>query len=102
VPHHGSERNVERGYFEAIVAAHYIISADGKFKNPDVATLEMIASARPDDDFTIHLTYPTAEFNVPDIGREVEKFFAAQKRVGRTFKVATRLTDDRSVRIPLA
>ena len=102
VPHHGSERNVEREYFEAIVATHYVISADGKFKNPDVATLEMIARARPDDDFTIHLTYPTAEFNVPDIGREVEKFFAAQKRAGRKFKVATRLTDERSVRIPLA
>jgi hypothetical protein len=41
-PHQGSIRNVEKQYFEKIVADHYVISADGKFDNPDGATLELI------------------------------------------------------------
>ena len=39
----------------------------------------MISAARPDDDFTIHLTYPLDEFNVPKIGQQVKKFFAAER-----------------------
>jgi hypothetical protein len=49
---------VEKGYFETIVAKHYVVSADGKDDNPDIETLEMISAARPDDGFTIYLTYP--------------------------------------------
>ena len=67
-------------YFETIVAKHYVVSADGKFDNPDVGTLKMISAARPDDDFTIHLTYPLDGFNVPKIGQQVGKFFAARRR----------------------
>ena len=83
LPHHGSERNVAADYFETIVAKHYVVSADGKFDNPDVGTLKMISAARPDDDFTIHLTYPLDEFNVAKIGQQVAKFFAAEQE-GRT------------------
>ena len=102
LPHHGSDRDVEPNYFETIVADHYVVSADGKYDNPDVATLKMISAARPDDDFTIHLTYPTNEFNVPAIGREVGKFFAGEKKAGRRYQVATRPTGERSLRLLLA
>ena len=79
VPHHGSSRNVEKDYFETIVAKHYVVSADGKHDNPDIETLEMISAARPDDDFTIYLTYPLDEFAVAKIGQQVRKFFAAER-----------------------
>ena len=102
LPHHGSDRDVEPNYFERIVADHYVVSADGKYDNPDVATLKMISAARLDDDFTIHLTYPTDEFNVPAIGREVGKFFAEEKKAGRRYQVATRPTGERSLCVPLA
>jgi hypothetical protein len=102
LPHHGSERNVALDYFETIVAKHYVVSADGKFDNPDVGTLKMISAARPDDDFTVHLTYPLDEFNVPKIGREVEKFFAAERKSGRRYKVATRSSGELSIRVVLA
>ncbi len=102
LPHHGSDRDVEPNYFETIVADHYVVSADGKYDNPDVATLKMISAARPDDDFTVHLTYPTDEFNVPAIGHEVGRFFAEEKKTGRRYQVATRPTGEHSLRLPLA
>src|SRR5262249_30315172 len=43
VPHHGSNRDVEVEFFEQVTADHYVISADGKFGNPDPDMLEMIA-----------------------------------------------------------
>ena len=102
LPHHGSVRDVEDDYFEAIRAKHYVISADGKNDNPDIETLEMISRARPDDAFTIHLTYPTAEFEVPPAGKAVAKFFAKEKAAGRKYKVQTRKPAELSVRIALA
>jgi hypothetical protein len=102
LPHHGSVRNVESDYFEAIRAKHYVVSADGKFDNPDLETLELISAARPDDKFTIHLTYPTNEFNVPKIGKAIAKFFAKEKAAGRKYKVNTRASGDLSFRIELA
>jgi hypothetical protein len=102
LPHHGSERNVAPDYFETVVAKHYVVSADGKFDNPDVGTLEMISAARRDDDFTIHLTYPTDEFNVPRIGEKVEKFFAAERRAGRAYRVVARPPGELSLRVAVA
>jgi hypothetical protein len=102
VPHHGSVRNVDKDYFETIVADHYVISADGKYDNPDIPTLELISAARHNDDFTIHLTYPTDGFNVPAIGREVEKFFTSEKNTGRKYRVMTRRADELSLSIALA
>ncbi len=102
MPHHGSIRNIDTSYFETVQADHYVISADGKFDNPDLATLEMLSRMRPDDDFTIHLTYPTDEFSVPSIGEEIGKFFATEKAAGRKYKVETRKSDDLSFRLELA
>ncbi len=102
MPHHGSERNIDADYFEKIHARHYVISADGKFDNPDIKTLEMISQARPDDDFTVHLTYPMDEFNVPVIGKNVAAFLAKEEAKGRAYKVETRKPGDLSLRIALA
>lgn len=45
VPHHGSDRNSSREFFETITADRYVISADGKHDNPDYATLSWIVEA---------------------------------------------------------
>lgn len=102
MPHHGSERNVDDTYFERIRAKHYVISADGKFDNPDVKTLAMISAARPDDRFTIHLTYPPEKFNEPAIGKKVARFFKKEQAAGREYKVAARKPDELSVSIKLS
>ncbi len=102
MPHHGSERNVDSGYFERIRAKHYVISADGKFDNPDVNTLAMISAARKDDKFTIHLTYPLDDFNEPAIGKNVAKFLKKETAAGRKYKVETRKAGDLSLSIKLS
>jgi hypothetical protein len=44
----------------------------------------MISEARQgDDDFTIWLTNPTNEFELPNIGKGVQAFFDAEKAAGR-------------------
>jgi len=102
MPHHGSEHNVAPIYFQKIRARHYVISADGEHDNPDIKTLKMISEARPDDDFTIHLTYPTDEFNVKEIGKKVAEFFEQDKAAGRKYKVETRKPGDLSFQLKLA
>lgn len=42
VPHHGSDRNSDREFYEKITADTYVISADGKHDNPDYATISWI------------------------------------------------------------
>jgi len=101
-PHHGSVRNVAKKYFETITADHYVISADGRFDNPDVATLKLISAARPDDAFTIHLTNPLEKFVKPEIGKAVKKFFDDEKAAGRKYKVNIRGAADLSVQVPLS
>ncbi len=60
LPHHGSIRNVKKEFFEQIVADHYVISADGRFDNPDVDTLRALFAARPKGGYTLYLTNPIA------------------------------------------
>jgi beta-lactamase superfamily II metal-dependent hydrolase len=56
LPHHGSDRNVETDFFRTVTADHYVVSGNGKYHNPEVATLEMLTEARRGDEFKIHLT----------------------------------------------
>lgn len=90
LPHHGSDRNVDQDYFDNIHASHYVISADGKYTNPDVGTLEMIAKSRSDDDFTIWLANAPEDFADAPVGAQVAKFFEDQKQAGRKFNVKSR------------
>jgi hypothetical protein len=93
LPHHGSERNVETDFFRQVTADHYVISADGRDGNPEVATLQMISDARKDsDDFTVHLT---------NSERRLVKFFEAEKGRGRKYRSAFRDRQGLSMRIDL-
>jgi hypothetical protein len=61
VPHHGSARNLEKGFFETIVADTYVVSADGKHGNPDRESIEWLIDARGRNArYDIVLTYPVA------------------------------------------
>lgn len=70
VPHHGSSNNLEKDFFEKIIAKHYVFSGNGEHGNPERESLEMLLAARGDDeDYEVHLTYPIDEV---DEGREEE------------------------------
>ena len=48
VQHHGSDRNATRKFFDTITADTYVISANGKYGNPDLPTLKWIVEAAHD------------------------------------------------------
>lgn len=56
VQHHGSDRDVVQDYFARLPAKHYVISANGKYSNPDPDTLKWLIQARGADAYTIHLS----------------------------------------------
>lgn len=105
VPHHGSSRNLKPEFFERILAKQIVISADGEYGNPDLETLEMISAARPDDDFTLHLTYGDTSVEGEDfkgkVSPETHDFFAAEEKGGREYKVAFRPAADLFLRVDL-
>lgn len=91
LPHHGSDRNVKQDYFDNLIAKHYVISADGRFTNPEVKTLEMISASRKDDDFTIWITNAPEDFSDKDgVGDRVKAFFASEQAKGRKYQVRFR------------
>ena len=88
VQHHGSNRNAEQDFFAAVRARNYVISANGKYGNPDDETLELIRDSRTDDDFTILLTnHDSLKW---DIGKRLDAFVADRDRAGRSFDVEWR------------
>jgi hypothetical protein len=99
VPHHGSARNVELSFFRRIRARHYVISADGKYDNPEDATLQMIVDSRDDDDFTLHLTNHDGERHLAE---RLDAFCARARAQGREFAVEFREVDRPSLVIDLA
>ncbi len=42
LPHHGSQRNVTRKFFQTVTADQYVISANGMYNNPDFNTLKWL------------------------------------------------------------
>ena len=84
VPHHGSNRDAAPDFFAALPAEHYVISANGKYNNPDRDTLKWLIDARGTDSYTIHLTNQLPW---------MEAFFD-RLRSGRNFTVQYRGTND--------
>jgi hypothetical protein len=70
LPHHGSARNAVGALFDRVLADIYIISADGKYGNPDRQTLDWLvdAACRQGRDIKIFATNNTAALE--DLVRE--------------------------------
>ncbi len=60
VPHHGSDRNLSEKFLNLFPADHYVISADGRYGNPDLATLTGMAQTLGNREYVVHLTNRTA------------------------------------------
>lgn len=93
VPHHGSSRNVDQDFFDAVTADHYLISADGKYGNPDNEALQMILNARQRDEFVLHLTN-----EIP----RVTEFLRHNTGPARRYRVDTRPVNAVSLSIDLS
>ncbi len=92
VPHHGSDRNVSTDFFRFVTADHYIISGDGMHKNPELSMLAMLAEARGDEAYTVHLTYKESR---------VTDFYKRNKSVGKNCKVNYRTDPAASISVHL-
>ncbi len=97
VQHHGSSRGVEEDFFRTVTADHYIVSANGKYGNPDPETLEMLRAARGHDEFTIHLTNHDGDGK---LRKRLDAFDAEARAGGAKFEVAYRGEPD-PIRIDL-
>lgn len=69
IAHHGSDRNYQRDFFKQVVADHYVISADGRDKNPSEHVLVWIGE-HASGHARVHLTnqtnpkYPELDANI--------------------------------------
>jgi len=63
LPHHGSERNVSKEFFETVLAKTYIASGNGDHHNPHANTLKMIAESAKGRGVTIYLTYDSKDID---------------------------------------
>lgn len=52
LPHHGSDRNITKAFFRKVTADRYVASANGKDKNPDLATLIWLVEAAKEQNRT--------------------------------------------------
>ena len=55
LPHHGSNRNVSKTFFKNVTADQYVISANGMYGNPDLATLIWIVETAKKQKRTIEI-----------------------------------------------
>jgi hypothetical protein len=96
VQHHGSAHSCDPEFFARVRARHYVISADGRYDNPDRATLEAIATGRGDSGYTIWLT------NRGELGSELRRMLDAFERDHPDVEVVYRDDHEPSVKIDLA
>ncbi|MEZ5077333.1 MAG: hypothetical protein R2725_07825 [Solirubrobacterales bacterium] len=98
LPHHGSSRNLDVDFFERVRAPHLVISANGRHENPDLGTLEMIATARPDAELTIHFT--ETEFK-DGVRPKLEETIERHRQEGRRYRAVFPPASQELVRIDL-
>ena len=90
LPHHGSARNCSKDLLKAVLADHYIVSANGQNDNPDNETFDNLFEVRPTGKYTIWLTN-----DVPDAVKHIK----AKKPA--SVKLQVRKKVERSIRIEL-
>lgn len=110
LPHHGSDRNVERSTFRQITADHYVVSGDGKHGNPEVGTFEHLFAGREDagllgDPFVLHLTYAPEELRSHKGHAypvaELEEVFEKARQDGHQFEIVHPAEGEESVSVVL-
>ena len=73
--HHGSERNATRTFFRTVTADTYVISANGMYGNPDLATLIWIVEAAAEQSRLITLVLTN---RTPSSDKLLEEYPAAE------------------------
>ena len=99
IPHHGSDRNMSREFFERVTADHYVISGNGEYHNPEKATLVMLSDAtRGRNDFTVHLTNHEGKNQLKEM---LDEFIEDERRHERSYGFEFRRDDSLSLTLNL-
>lgn len=56
LPHWGSTNNLTAGFFQRVLADHYVIAGSSRFKLPKPDVFQMIAASRGDDEYHVHIS----------------------------------------------
>ena len=109
MPHHGSIRNVTKGFMTFFEATHYVFSADGKHDNPDAPTVEALVKLHGHREIVLHFTNEEVKWgesyklekneravtNLADLLTELKDTY------GGKWKANMRKADERSVIVKL-
>lgn len=98
LPHHASENNMERGFFDRVTADHYVVSACGKYDHPSLAVLDWLVDSRGQDEYAIHVTNDIRPADRESDGADVTAHLESL-RARRRFAVNVRTDPAPSVRI---
>jgi beta-lactamase superfamily II metal-dependent hydrolase len=96
MPHHGSDRNLTEEFLKLFPADHYVISADGKYGNPDLKTLTGMAETRGNRAYTVHFTNRT-----PTMNEALDALEKERQKPGRQFNIRFRDEDSSFLDIKL-
>jgi len=72
LPHHGSDRNVTKAFFQTVTADKYVVSADGTHGNPDLATLIWIVEAAKERGQPVELWVTNETRHTDDLQRDYD------------------------------
>lgn len=91
VQHHGSDRNSTADFFRQVTADAYVISANGKYGNPDLKTLQWIVDAARADKrpITIHATNDTPTLDELRQSRPADQYAYRLEVLARTDSAVT-------------
>jgi hypothetical protein len=92
LPHHGSDRNVNREFFERVTADTYVVSANGKYGNPDLPTLLWLVDAAAGRPFHLVSTNRPAT---------VDELVSVRPPASHNYKLTVRPEDAHSVDVDL-
>lgn len=70
VPHHGSDRNVAKNFFQQITADKYIISANGRYGHPKLSTLIWIVEAAKEQNRKIEIIATNNTYSIRKLKKE--------------------------------
>jgi beta-lactamase superfamily II metal-dependent hydrolase len=96
MPHHGSFHNMNTDFLDKVTADHYVISASGKYSNPDQETLNMMAAHVKKG--TLHVTNHDGELGLK---AKLDGFVTHLASIGSSLKVTFRDTAKPSLVINL-
>ncbi|HEV3038832.1 MAG TPA: hypothetical protein VHA33_13735 [Candidatus Angelobacter sp.] len=85
MPHHGSDRNVTPEWLQKITANAYVISANGRYSNPDGTTISWICQARGDAPYTLYFTNEKMidPKDSTDVGAEIRRVLGQYPNANR-------------------